>query len=251
MELLTFLGTASAIPDINHENSHLLVQSGKSIVLVDCPGNPIVRIREAGLDPKDISDLVLTHFHPDHVSGLPLLIMDLWLLGRTQMLTIYGLQYTLARAKSMLDLFNWSAWPEMYPLRFVKVQESNAFPLFERDDLNLYASPGTHLIPTIGLRFEFPKSGKKLVYTSDGEPCPAMQALAMNVDILIHEAAGEGFGHSSARQCGQVAQVCNVDELHLIHYPTETPVETLVALAKENFSGRVFVAQDFNKILLA
>lgn len=251
MELLTFLGTASAIPDIQHQNSHLLIQSGKSTVLVDCPGNPIVRIMEAGTNPNEISDLVLTHFHPDHVSGLPLLLMDLWLLGRKQELTIYGLQYTLERAKSLLGLFNWLAWKDMYPVHFVEVPETDLFPLIEREDLNLFSSPGKHLIPVIGLRFEFPKSGKKIVYTSDGEPCPAIQELAMNVDILIHEAAGEGFGHSSATQCGQVAQVCKVNELYLIHYPTQKSVKKMIADATRNYSGKVFVAEDLNRILFA
>jgi ribonuclease Z len=96
MAKITFLGTASAVPDRNHQNTHFVVQTESGTVLVDCVGNPIVRLREAGIDPLSITDLVLTHFHPDHVSGVPLLLMDLWLLGRKQPLDIYGLESVLA-----------------------------------------------------------------------------------------------------------------------------------------------------------
>ena len=82
MEKLIILGTSNAIPGENHENSHMVLVGEQRTVLIDCPNSPIMRFQKAGVDINNLSDLILTHFHPDHVSGVPQLLMNLWLMGR-------------------------------------------------------------------------------------------------------------------------------------------------------------------------
>jgi len=81
MAKLIFLGTASAVAYKGHENTFLVLKGEESSILVDCSSRPVVRLKEAGIDYNDLSDLIITHFHPDHVSGLAILIMDMWILG--------------------------------------------------------------------------------------------------------------------------------------------------------------------------
>ena len=95
MPKLIILGTAHAIPDENHENTHLALIGEQRQVLIDCTGSPVVRLKKAGIDLNSLTDIFLTHFHPDHVAGIPSLLMSMWLLGRRDPLNIYGLQYTL------------------------------------------------------------------------------------------------------------------------------------------------------------
>ena len=111
MNKITILGTAAAISDANHENTHWIAQAGPRTILVDCVGNPIVNLEKAGISPQSITDVVLTHFHPDHVSGFALLLMDLWLLGRKHPLHVYGLEHTIERAITMMDLYDWKECP--------------------------------------------------------------------------------------------------------------------------------------------
>jgi metal-dependent hydrolase (beta-lactamase superfamily II) len=40
----------------------------------------MVRLSKAGVDFNRLTDLILTHFHPDHVSGVPMLLMNMWLI---------------------------------------------------------------------------------------------------------------------------------------------------------------------------
>lgn len=247
---LVVLGTASAVPTGERENTYFAVDGADFQVLVDAPGNPVTRLEQAGLDPLRITDLVLTHFHPDHVAGAPLLLMASWLLGRRTPLHIHGLEATLQNLESMLGLYDWSTWPGMFPCILHHMTASPQQVLIDRPGLRLIASPVRHLIPTIGLRFEFPVIQKVLAYSCDTEPAPAVVELAQQADLLIHEATGETVGHSSARQAGEIASRAGARELMLIHYNDKNAAELLSA-AKSEFSGPVQLAKDFQRYPLA
>ncbi len=162
MGRITILGSASAVPAEGHENTHLLVESGLHMILVDCPGNPVVRLSQAGVDINLLTDIILTHFHPDHVSGFAPLLMSMWLLGRKQPVTVYGLASTIDRADKMMDLYDWEQWPNFFPVNFVRIAEEELVKVLVSPDLVILASPVDHLLPTIGLRFEFHNMGKRL-----------------------------------------------------------------------------------------
>jgi ribonuclease Z len=245
MSRLIFLGTSNSVPDSSHENAHIAVAGEDRILLIDCGGNPMVRIPQAGLGLDAISDVILTHFHPDHVSGLPLLLMDLWLLGRKRPLQIYGLDDTLTRAEKMMDLFRWANWPGFFPVKFLRLPEEELSPVYETPEWRVFSSPVCHLIPTIGLRVEFIRSGKTLAYSSDTEPCPEVVRLAKGVDVLIHEATGAERGHSSASQAGEIARQAGAKSLYLVHYPTGGFMDgEILNKAERTYGGSVSLAQD-------
>jgi len=250
MAKIIFLGTASAIADETHENTHLLIQNKHRVVLVDCGGSPVPRLIHAGIQPDQLSDLLLTHFHPDHVAGAPLLLMDLWLQGRSRPLTVHGLEHTISRLRTMLDLYDWDKWPGFFPVEFNIISEKEGSLVFQDADLVLTASPVKHLLPTIGIRIEIPSSGASAAYSSDTEPCDAVVRLAAGVDILIHEASGESMGHSSARQAGEIACKSGARCLALIHYSPHIAADQLIRAARETYTGPVCFARDFGEFTL-
>jgi len=244
---LTILGSAHSLADEEHENTHFVLQAGEHTVLIDCAGSPLVRLKRAGVDPRAITDVVVTHFHPDHVAALPLLLMDLWLLGRKHMLDIYGPIHAIDRLDAMMGLYETERWPGFYPIVFHPLGEVERQPLIESADLRLCSSPVKHLIPTIGLRIENPRTGAGVVISSDTEPCASVMRLAQDCDILIHEATGHGAGHSSAAEAGDVAQSAAAAELVLIHY-SPPRAERLLEDAAKHFPGSVRLAEDFMEI---
>ena len=246
MTKLIILGSSNAVSSKNNENTHMVLVGEKRIVLIDCVSNPIRRLEQAGVDFMDVTDLILTHFHPDHVSGVPLLLMDMWLRGRKKSINIYGLHYTLDRMEQLMTMYVWESWPDFYPVAFHRLPESENTRLLDCDDYKITSSPGHHVIPTIGLRIEFKKVNKTLVYSCDTEPCDEIVRLADGADILIHEAAGASMGHSSAEQAGQTATKAEVGKLYLIHYPTgEYANENLITEARQSFKGEIALATDF------
>jgi ribonuclease Z len=251
MPKLTILGSSNAIADEAHENTHLVLQGSERTILIDCVNNPILRLRRAGVDFNALTDLILTHFHPDHVSGVPLLLMNMWLLGRRRPLDIYGLHHTLDRVETMMGFYDWATWPDFFPVAFHRLPEQEKTLLLESAEFRVSASPVCHLLPTLGLRIELLPSGKALAYSCDTEPCQPVIDLAAGVDLLIHEASGASPGHTSAAQAGTIARQAEAKALCLIHYPTGSfDAQSLVPLARQNFDGKVFLAQDLMEIEL-
>lgn len=251
MVRIIVLGSASAVPDEKHANTHFAIKSENRLILVDCVGYPIVRLQQAGLDFTELTDLFLTHFHPDHISGVPSLLMNMWLLGHSKPLNIYGLQATIDRMEQLMDAYGWDEWPNFFPVTFYRLPETNMTLAVDDADFRVFTSPVRHLVPTMGLRIEALKTSKVMAYSCDTEPCVEVEELALNADVLIHEATGEARGHSSAYQAGEVAQKAKAKSLYLIHYSSQNGnVQQLVRDAKQSFSGKTALAIDFMEIQL-
>lgn len=246
MSKVIILGSSNAVPTKESENTHMVIVGKERTLLIDCVSNPIVRLEQAGVDFNKLTDIIVTHFHPDHASGIPLLLMDMWLMGRQAPLNIYGLHYTLDRVETMMNLYNWSEWPQFFPVVFYRLPSNEMTLVSSCEDFIVYASPVHHMIPNIGLRIQFPHSKKTLAYSCDTEPCDEVIRLSADVDVLIHEATGESPGHSSAKQAGEIAQKAGAKKMFLIHYPTgKFERSGLVAQAKSVFNGEVELAKDF------
>ncbi len=249
MPKLIILGSANAISDQDHENTHMVVVGEKRLVLIDCVSSPITRLEQVGVHAIELTDLILTHFHPDHVLGVPLLLMNLWLMGRHEPLTIHGLQHTLDRTETVMGAYGWSEWPNFFPVTFHRLPTQEMVPVLEDEEIGIFASPVQHFIPTIGVKIVGTVSRKTLVYSCDTEPCPAVDRLAAGADVLIHEATGASPGHSSAAQAGEAAFKARAGALLLIHYPIGVYANgDLIAEAREKYAGPVSLAKDLMKI---
>ena len=250
MVKLIILGSSNAVPSQDHENTHMALLCPGHTVLIDCVSNPVVRLEQAGIDPATVTDVILTHFHPDHVSGVPLLLMDLWLMGRRKPLNIYGLHHTLDRVETMMGLYGWADWPNFFVVNFCRVPADEMAVVMDVDDFRVYSSPVRHFLPNVGLRIELKSGTKKtLVYSCDTEPCREVERLASGADILIHESTGQSAGHSSAAQAGETARRAEVGALYLIHYPTgRFATGDLVSEAKTRFQGEVHLSTDLMEI---
>jgi ribonuclease Z len=201
------------------------------------------------VDFNTLTDIVITHFHPDHVAGVPLLLMDMWLMGRTNPINIYGLHHTMDKLETLMGFYGWGEWPNFFPVGFYRLPEAEHTHVLDGAEFDVRSSPVHHMIPTIGLRVDCKKVNKVLAYSCDTEPCEQTVRLAAGADVLIHEAAGATFGHSSAEQAGEIAAKAEVGKLYLIHYPSGKYANgDLTADAKRYYPGEVILATDFMTI---
>ncbi|HEX2905469.1 MAG TPA: MBL fold metallo-hydrolase [Phototrophicaceae bacterium] len=245
MARIIILGTAAAVSDANHDNTHFLLEGESGPVLIDCGSNPLGKLQSHGIDDNALQDVVLTHFHSDHVSGVPNMLMHMWLTGRQVPLRFYGIHHCVNRMEDMMVGFSWHEWPNFFPVTFHRVSERWNAPVMETDDFRIMGWPVHHFIPTIGLRIENKRTGKVLAYTCDTQPTDSLYELGKDADILIHESAGASEGHSSARQAGETATRVGAKSLYLIHYWVwNTDPTPLIAEAQETYDGPVILCQD-------
>jgi ribonuclease Z len=129
------------------------------------------------------------------------------------------------------------------------VQPGDESVLLDLQDLLITACSTEHVIPSMAVKIMNKSSGQAVVYSSDTGPSHRLTRLARGAEVLIHEAAGEFPGHSSASQAAQVAAQAGVGKLYLVHYPAlGMDLNALLAEARKEFAGPVELARDFGAI---
>ena len=250
MAQVILLGTGAALSDETREHTYIVVQGAKSSILIDCGGSPVQRLAKAGVELDSIDHIVLTHHHPDHMYGLTILLLDLWLAGREKVLCVYGLAETLRAVRAILRAYEWERWFEhgFFPVLFHRIPKRQRGALFTTPDLAAFTTTTRHLLPTVAVRVFSSETGKSIVYSSDTEKYDSVVEIARGADILFHEAttlSKPTLGHSSARQAGEQAQRAGVKKLVLVHLPPHADVNAFRAAAAKRFAGRVVVGKDF------
>ena len=84
------LGTSGMLPLPGRWLTSMMTRFNGSSLLIDCGEGTQIAIREKGWSFHDIDTILLTHFHADHVSGLPGLLLTIGNSDRTEPLTIVG-----------------------------------------------------------------------------------------------------------------------------------------------------------------
>ena len=216
------LGTGSANAGPDRTTTMLAVEHGGRLVVVDCGGDVVQRMLACGLDPLALDALILTHEHPDHISGYPLMLEKLWLLGRREPIPVYGPAPTLDKAKALFAVFDTGKWHGMPGRSFHEVDLDEGAPVVSMGGLTVTACPVDHPVPTIGLRFE--TDDAVLAYSCDTAECEAVARFGEGADVLIHEATGSLPGvHASAEEAAGIAARAGARRLVLVHTPADLP----------------------------
>jgi len=93
------------IPTARRNNTSILFVHRGAHILIDCAEGTQRQMRIAKIPPTKISLLLITHWHSDHVLGLPGLFQTLAASGYQKTLTIYGPIGTKKRVENLLALF--------------------------------------------------------------------------------------------------------------------------------------------------
>lgn len=249
MAQVILLGTGAAWSGPNRENTFMLVRGESTNVLIDCGGSPTQRLAHLGVLPSEIDHVILTHNHPDHIYGFPLLMLNAWMAGRKKPLRVYGLKSTIRSAKNMLKALDFHLLPKFMPITYHVVTPNSITTLPKMGEFDIQGAPTKHFVPTLALRITERATGESFAYSSDTSPDPMVVEIAKGTKFLMHEATmldRSGEGHSSAIEAGQEAAAAQVNELILLHVPPDVSPPKWKAAAKENFKGKVTVANDFD-----
>lgn len=144
---IKFLGTSAQIPSSRRNHSAILLTYQGENILIDCGEGTQRQFRIAKLNPCKITRILLTHWHSDHMLGLPGLLSTMALSGYTRKLHIYGPKGTKEFMKDLLRMFNFQKKYE------IVVEETNGGKFFDTDDFYLESEKMSHGIPANAYSF--------------------------------------------------------------------------------------------------
>ena len=234
------LGSGGMMPLPYRWLTSLMVRFNGSSLLIDCGEGTQVAIKEKGWSFKPIDVICFTHYHGDHISGLPGLLLTMGNADRTEPLTLIGPK-GLERVVTALRVIA----PELpFSLRFIEITEPEQ--TFEINGYRLKAFRVNHNVICYGYTLELDRAGKfdveraiasqipkqywkhlqkgetleldgtlytpdmvlgpsrkglKLTYCTDTRPTQSMVAHAKNADLFICEGMyGEKDKQDKARE---------------------------------------------------
>ena len=113
-----FLGTSDSIPSAERNHPAFLLTYPGENILIDCGEGTQRQFRKANLNPGKLTRILITHWHADHILGIPGLLKTLALSGYNKTIHIYGPRGTKFLMKSLLKLF---AFKENFPIEIYEV----------------------------------------------------------------------------------------------------------------------------------
>ncbi len=132
----------------------LMIRYNGSSVLIDCGEGTQIAIKEKGWSFKPIDVICFTHYHGDHISGLPGLLLTMGNAERTEPLTLVGPK-GLERVVKALRVIA----PELpFPIRYMEITEPEQ--TFEMNGYRLKAFRVNHNVLCYGYTLEIDRAGR-------------------------------------------------------------------------------------------
>ena len=152
---VALVGTGGMMPLPGRFLSSMLCRVNGKMILVDCGEGTQVSLRILGWGFKQIDIICFTHFHGDHISGLPGLLLTMANAERTEPLKLFGPVGLAYVVKSLCVI----AQDLPFELEFIE-WESRAAGHYEDGMFIIGALPLWHRAPCFGYSFELLRRGK-------------------------------------------------------------------------------------------
>ncbi|MDQ3877927.1 MAG: MBL fold metallo-hydrolase [Actinomycetota bacterium] len=224
---LTVLGSSAWYATRERAAAGYLVDANGSYVWVDAGGGTWRNLLEQ-IDFQDLTGVLLTHAHPDHVGDV--------------FQAFHARHYGGPRPLPKIPL--WAPKETLDALTTFSSSLGESFdlkPISAGDDLDVGGANFSffkmiHPEDAVGVRIA--GSSGVIAYSGDGGPNSDFDGLAHDADWLVCEATlqdedEQWEGHMSAAQAGMVAARCGVKHLVLTHLPPQRDLEPSLSQAKE------------------
>jgi ribonuclease BN (tRNA processing enzyme) len=244
--------------------SYLLWMGNQAKILVDAGGGAYVRFGQSGAKFSDLSMILVSHLHPDHVSDLPGVLWS-GRMTRNDTLPIVGpsgdeaapsfstfLSRNFDQANGSFQVLGSIMPGATGPgvklnASVVDVTKQEPATVFDRDGIKVTALGIPHgNLPTLAYRVE--TQGKTIVFSSDQNGTnPSFPGFARNANLLVmHLAIGVGANNPNQALpdvVGRVAQSANPGRLVLSHI-ANFDLDAAVADVKKGYTGPLTVGAD-------
>ncbi|WP_308637253.1 MBL fold metallo-hydrolase [Paenibacillus silvisoli] len=259
MTELLILGTSAGVSTANRHHFSMAIKRNGRLYLIDCGCPANMLLKKMGEDPRNIDAVFLTHWHPDHASGLPMLIQDLQLTYKPEGLSIYGPAGTDRKLAQLQKMFILP--PEIYPFNLHTI-EYDEETVFDFDGLRIEFFRTNHLaqenwkkldekhgheITPIAYGLVLYVDGKKIVVSGDVFSSNDLLPVLPYADLVIHE-----FGHMPPNKLNAFVKEQQIPNLLIthIHHEWDLRADELKDIVSEGHSGEVNVAYDLMRVAI-
>jgi ribonuclease Z len=269
---VTLLGTGSPMIDPNRAGPSTLVRAGDQTFLVDCGRGVLMRAAAVGVGAANITALLLTHLHSDHITDLSDVITTRWVTTFTRTpLPVIGppgtaavLEATLAALAPDIS-YRIAHHPDITEPPVIEVHEYTDGPVWDAGGVTIRVAPTSHrpVEPTIGFRLEFERAS--VVLAGDTIPCDSLDALSAGAGALVHTVIRKDLVeqmpvqrirdildyHSSVEQAAATAERAGVGILVLTHYVpplAQGQEDEWRARAATEFSRQIELGDDLHRV---
>jgi len=281
---VTLLGTGSPIIEPGglgskmpqgRVNAMTLVRAGDEVLLFDAGRGVVERLYQANAKASDLTAVFLTHFHSDHIVGLP----DLWLTGRLRLawgsrskpLEVWGPagneQFISELSKAYdADVRARPTEPHSGIVGHEFVQDG---VVYEKNGVKVTAFTVDHgaTKPAVGYRIDY--KGRSVLISGDTRYHDNVIKYGMNVDLMLHEVLTASpkllqarpqlksiFDlHTSPEQCGEIFSKTRpklAAYTHLVFFggpafgaPVPAPtVDDLITETRKTYAGPLEAGED-------
>lgn len=148
------LGTGGMMPLPRRYLTSLMCRYNGSNILIDCGEGTQVAIKQKGWSFKPIDVLCITHYHADHISGLPGLLLTMGNAERTEPLFMIGPK-GLEKVVNSLRIIA----PELpFDIEFIELTEN--LQTVQMEEYRIKAFKVNHKVTCYGYSIEIDRSGK-------------------------------------------------------------------------------------------
>ena len=150
---ICLLGTGGMMPLPYRWLTSLMLRYQGNNILIDCGEGTQIAMAKKGWSPKPIDVICFTHYHADHISGLPGLLLSMGNEGHTEPLLICGPKGVDEVVKNLTYIC-----PEL-PFR-IKTQVMGDFDSLERDGFSVTSFEVRHSCACIGYDIRINRAGR-------------------------------------------------------------------------------------------
>ena len=269
---VTLLGTGNPLPDPQRAGAATLVRAGAVTLLCDAGRGVLQRLAAAGALPVQLSAVLLTHLHSDHICDLNDVVTTHWVMSREPTtLRIFGPRRTQEVVDGMLAMlqpdveYRIAHHDDLSWTPQLDVREIDGGLVVDEARVTVTAGATDHrpVEPTVGYRIEH--EGRVVVLAGDTVPCAGLDELCADADVYVQTVLRDDLVsmvpmqrfqdtidyHSTVVQAAHTAARNRVGTLVLTHFvPTPGPgaLEEWRAIAAEHFSGEIIAGDDLTTV---
>ncbi|MBL7074962.1 MBL fold metallo-hydrolase [candidate division KSB1 bacterium] len=201
MSRVILTGTAAGLPVLDRMNASWVLQYKEHTFLFDAGEGVSRSLLSSKIDPHDIEKIFISHTHPDHISGLPVLLQMMFMTDRRSPLEIY----LPASNLPIIERFLLGVYliPEKmtYSYTLMPIRDN---PVFKTEGIEINVFPNGHLdlvaplarqngVGAESYGFDIKINGKRVIYTSDFQRTDDIEKYVTTADLLIVECSHAGF----------------------------------------------------------